>query len=274
MAFGFRIFGVNSISMQNKPFTYLFYIQYLGLRYHGWQKQPGLKTIQGKLEKVIRYVLGHENFTILSAGRTDSGVSCHRGAFELFNTADIELAFFIQQVNENLPDDIRLLEGKRVSLDFNIIQDVVAKEYRYYFVIGENFHPFAAGNLTYFQGEVDIEKIKSSADIFVGEHDFRRFCAKQKQSDNYCRQIFESEILEDKLILADGTQLKRCCYRVKGKGFLMHQVRLMMGSLLEVGKGIITIADIQEALKSQETSPLSGKVPANGLVLYDLEFGS
>ncbi|MCH7412841.1 tRNA pseudouridine(38-40) synthase TruA [Belliella sp. R4-6] len=260
--------------MQNKPFTYLFYIQYLGLRFHGWQKQPGLKTIQGKLEKVVRYVLGHEDFTILSAGRTDSGVSCHRGAFELFNTADIELALFIHQVNENLPDDIRLLEGKRVSLDFNIIQDVIAKEYRFYFSTGEKFHPFAAGNLTYFSGEFDIDSMKAAADIFVGEHDFRRFCAKQKQSDNYRRQIFESEILEDKLILTDGTQLKRYCYRVKGKGFLMHQVRLIMGSLLEIGKGIINKGDIEEALKSQETSPLSGKVPANGLVLHDVEFGS
>lgn len=258
--------------MQNKPFTYLFYIQYLGLRYHGWQKQPGLKTVQGKLEKVFRYVLGHEEFNILSAGRTDSGVSCHRGAFELFNIAEIDLPSFIDQVNENLPDDIRLLQGKRVSLDFNIIQDVTAKEYRYYFSTGEKFHPFAAGNLTYFTGELDIDSMKAAADIFVGEHDFRRFCAKQKQSDNYHRQIFESEILEDSLILTDGSSLKRYCYRVKGKGFLMHQVRLMMGSLLEVGKGIFTISDIQEALKSQETSPLSGKVSANGLVLYGVEF--
>lgn len=258
--------------MQNKPFTYLFYIQYLGLRYHGWQKQPGLKTVQGKLEKVFRYVLGHEEFNILSAGRTDSGVSCHRGAFELFNIAEIDLPSFIDQVNENLPDDIRLLQGKRVSLDFNIIQDVTAKEYRYYFSTGEKFHPFAAGNLTYFTGELDIDSMKAAADIFVGEHDFRRFCAKQKQSDNYHRQIFESEILEDSLILTDGSSLKRYCYRVKGKGFLMHQVRLMMGSLLEVGKGIFTISDIQEVLKSQETSPLSGKVSANGLVLYDVEF--
>lgn len=258
--------------MQSRPFTYLFYIQYLGLRYHGWQKQPGLKTIQGKLEKVVRYILGHEDFTILSAGRTDSGVSCHRGAFELFNIAEIDLPSFIDQVNENLPDDIRLLEGKRVSLDFNIIQDVSAKEYRYYFTAGEKFHPFAAGNLTYFTGELNIDSMKAAADIFVGEHDFRRFCAKQKQSDNYRREIFESEILEDSLILADGSEVSRYSYRVKGKGFLMHQVRLMMGSLLEVGKGIITIADIQEALKSHETSPLSGKVSANGLVLYDVEF--
>jgi tRNA pseudouridine38-40 synthase len=258
--------------MQNKPFTYLFYIQYLGFRYHGWQKQPGFKTIQGKLEKVFRYVLGHEDFNILSAGRTDSGVSCYRGAFELFNIAEIDLPSFIDQVNENLPDDIRLLEGQRVSLDFNIIKDVLAKEYRYYFAVGEKFHPFAAGNLTYFQGNVDIAKMKSCAGLFVGEHDFRRFCAKQKQSDNYHREIFESEILEDKLILADGSDLERYCYRVKGKGFLMHQVRLMMGSLLALGRGEITENDIQEALKSEETSPFSGKVSTNGLVLYDVEF--
>ena len=69
--------------MQNRPFTYLFRIQYLGLRYHGWQIQQGVKTIQGTLEKTFRYVLGHEDFNILGAGRTDSGVSCLHGAFEL-----------------------------------------------------------------------------------------------------------------------------------------------------------------------------------------------
>lgn len=258
--------------MQSRPFTYLFYIQYLGLRYHGWQKQPGLKTIQGKLEKVFRYVLGHEDFTILSAGRTDSGVSCHRGAFELFQIAEIDLEDFINQVNENLPDDIRLLEGKRVSLDFNIIQDVIAKEYRYYFSTGEKFHPFAAGNLTYFIGELDIDLMKAAAAVFVGEHDFRRFCAKQKQSDNYRRQIFESEILEDSLILTDGSEVSRYCYRVKGKGFLMHQVRLMMGSLLGIGRGEITENDILEAFQSQDQSPFCCKVPANGLVLCGVEF--
>lgn len=258
--------------MQNKPFTYLFYIQYLGLRYHGWQKQPGLKTIQGRLERVIKYVLGHEEFNILSAGRTDSGVSCHRGAFELFNMAEIELESFIAQVNENLPDDIRLLEGQRVPLDFNIIQDVKAKEYRYYFAVGEKFHPFAAGSLTFFQGNVDIARMKSSATLFIGAHDFRRFCAKQKQSDNYRREIFESEILEDSLILADSSEACRYCYRVKGKGFLMHQVRLMMGSLLGVGRGEITENDILEAFQSQDQSPFCGKVPANGLVLYDVAF--
>ncbi|MCH7402719.1 tRNA pseudouridine(38-40) synthase TruA [Belliella kenyensis] len=258
--------------MQTRPFTYLFFIQYLGHRYHGWQKQPGLKTIQGRLERVIRYVLGHENFTILSAGRTDAGVSCQRGAFELFNIAEIELDSFINHVNKNLPDDIRLLEGESVSLDFNIIQDVFAKEYRYYFAVGEKFHPFAAGNLTYFQGDIAVERMKSCANIFVGEHDFRRFCAKGKQTDNYRRQIFTSEILEDELILTDGAKLRRFCYRISGKGFLMHQVRMMMAALLAIGRGELTEKDMIAALNSTDTNPLCGKVPANGLVLYGLEF--
>ncbi|MCH7408891.1 tRNA pseudouridine(38-40) synthase TruA [Belliella sp. DSM 111904] len=258
--------------MQTRPFTYLFYIQYLGLRYHGWQKQPGLKTIQGRLERVIRYVLGHEDFTVLSAGRTDSGVSCHRGAFELFNVEEVDLDDFIVKVNQNLPDDIRLMEGERVSLDFNIIQDVAAKEYRYYFAIGEKFHPFGAGNLTLFQGDLDVKRMQSVAGLFEGEHDFRRFCAKGKQSDNYRRQIFESEILEDRVILSDGSEVNRYCYRVKGKGFLMHQVRLMMGALLVLGLGEISEIEIQAALESAEVSPLCGKVPANGLVLYEVEF--
>jgi tRNA pseudouridine38-40 synthase len=257
--------------MQSKPFAYLFFIQYLGLRYHGWQKQPGIKTIQGTLERVFKHVLGHDDFNILAAGRTDAGVSCQRGAFELFSKFPLEISLVLELLNENLPDDIRILEGKNVPLSFNIIQDVEWKEYRYSFASGKKFHPFLAGNCSFFLGQLDVEKMKEVATLFIGTHDFRRFCSKSKEDADCTRVIFQSE-----LVVLPSNEASRDTqffqYQVRGKGFMMHQVRLMAGTIIEVGKGKLTLNEVKEALMGNGEGFLSHKPPANGLVLEDICF--
>lgn len=257
--------------MQTRPFTYLFYLQYLGLRYHGWQKQPGVKTIQGTLEKAFRFVLGHEDFTILGASRTDAEVSCNGGAFELFLKDEIS-PDLLSTLNSFLPSDVRLLGFEPVSLTFNIIQDVIWKEYHYHFAIGKKFHPFMAGNLSFFQGTPDPELMKKGAKLFVGKHNFRRFCAIDKVTDDYVREVLESEILQH---VQAGTGLipeSAFTFSVKGKGFLRYQVRIMMGALIDLGMGKISLVDLKNTLDSELTYPISVAVPANGLVLERVEF--
>lgn len=260
--------------MQNRPFTYLFWVQYLGYRYHGWQKQAGLKTVQGRIEKSVKFVLGHENFMTLGASRTDAGVSCKRGAFELFNVDPLDLDLFESELNRYLPDDIRIIGSQTVPLDFNIIQDVVAKEYRYSFVSGEKFHPFAAANLTWVKCELDIELMKVAVNLFVGRNDFRRFCNQNKLTENFVREVFEAEVIPDSLYQGHFFPNNIFSFRIKGSGFLTHQVRIMMGALWEVGQGKICVSDIEYALLSGESSPLSPKAPAHGLVLEELWFKS
>lgn len=257
--------------MQNRPFTYLFSIQYLGLRYHGWQKQPGVKTIQGTLEKAFRYILGHEDFTILGASRTDSGVSCNHGAFELFLKHEISHEL-LHQANGYLPSDIRLLEVIPVPLDFNIIQDIAWKEYQYHFAFGEKFHPFAAGNMVFFQGTPDFELMKSGAKLFVGKHDFRRFCSIDKLTDDYVREVLESDVCNHSQSGKGLIPEKAFTFSVKGKGFLRYQVRIMVAALMDLGLGKISLDNLKNALDSDKTSPISVAVPANGLVLERLEF--
>jgi tRNA pseudouridine38-40 synthase len=257
--------------MQTRPFTYLFYLQYLGLRYHGWQKQPGVKTIQGTLEKAFRYVLGHEDFTILGASRTDRGVSCNRGAFELFLKHETS-PDLLSTLNSFLPSDIRLLGFEPVPLNFNVIQDVSWKEYHYHFAIGEKFHPFAAGNLTFFEGIPDLDLMKKGVKLFVGKHDFRRFCSIDKVTDDYVREVLESDICTHSEAGKGFIPEKAFTFSVKGKGFLRYQVRIMMAALMDLGLGKITLEDLKNALDSDETSPISVAVPANGLVLERIEF--
>jgi len=258
--------------MQHRPHTYLFWIQYLGLRYHGWQKQPNLKTIQGRLERVIRYVLGHENFSVLAAGRTDSGVSCEKGAFELFNIAPLVIEDFIREANISLPDDIKILSGQSVGPRFNIIQDVIGKEYRYYFSTGEKPHPFATANIFWMEGALDFELIKSAVELYKGTYDFRRFCTKGKNTENYTRTIYEAEILRSEGFGGTYYPEHIYCFRVKGSGFLMHQVRMMVEALFKIGNGEIDRKELAKALLGEEGPPLVGKAPAHGLVLHEVMF--
>lgn len=258
--------------MQNRPFTYLFWMQYLGFRYNGWQKQPDGKTVQGRMEKVLRFVLGHGNFTTLAASRTDAGVSCNRGAFELFSAEPVDIPNLVYQMNIFLPNDIRILEGQKVTQDFNIIRDVVEKEYRYHFATGERFHPFAAANLLHVNGEPDIPLMKKGVDLLLGKHDFRRFCSIDKITDDYVREVYEIEILDHEM--AGKGLLPNTSYTIaiKGKGFLRYQVRIMVAVLIELGLGKITLDQISAALVSQEAKPLSEPARSHGLVLEALVF--
>lgn len=258
--------------MQSRPYTYLFRIQYLGLRYHGWQVQKGVKTIQGTLERSIRYVLGHEDFNLLGASRTDSGVSCLGGAFELFLREPVDIQLFLTGTNENLPTDIRLLSGQPVSAEFNVIQDVQCKQYGYYFACGEKPHPFLAGNLAYGGDGLDLKTMRQGASLFAGKHDFRRFCSQGRNTSDFVREINFADLCPaaDELPFLPGEGV--WVFRVRGKGFLMHQVRRMVASLFLLGKGQLSLEELNNALLSEENTPLSHKAPANGLVLESVTF--
>jgi tRNA pseudouridine38-40 synthase len=260
--------------MQSKPYTYLFYLQYLGPRYAGWQQQKGVKTVQGTMERGIRYVLGHEDFTVLGASRTDSGVSCERGAFQLFLRSPLEQSDFLDKVNENLPADIRILSFQQVPKSFNIIQDIAWKEYHYHMAFGEKFHPFASANLGYFPGNPDLENMQKAARLFTGQHDFRNFCSIDKVTDNYRRDILVSEIIPHPLAGQALIPENALIYKVRGNGFLRYQVRMMVSALVEVGIGRLSIEALSQALLSEDKGPIVRHAPANGLLLFDLSFKS
>lgn len=258
--------------MQHKPYSYLFYIQYLGLRYSGWQKQKNAKTVQGTIERGIRYVLGHEDFTLLGASRTDSGVSCEKGAFQLFLRNPLHQDGFLEKVNINLPSDIRLISFQQVPKTFNIIQDISWKEYHYYMAFGQKSHPFAAGNLTYFPEIPSMSLMQEGAKVFVGNHDFRRFCAMDKITENYRREIYHTEISPHPMAGTCYIPANALFLKVRGNGFLRYQIRMMVSVLIELGAGRLSSSDIMVALQSQESTPLTTHAAPNGLVLFDLKF--
>lgn len=260
--------------MFNKKYYYLFKIQYLGYRFHGWQKQPKIKTVQLMIERTLKFILEDQKFRILAAGRTDAMVSANEAAFELFlNDHPIEdFTEFLSLFNHNLPQDIRALSMHEVDDKFNIIQSSKTKEYLYLFTEGRKNHPFCAPMITTILDSLNIEIMQQGAALFQGEHNFKTYCYKPSENGVFNREIELCELVENTLFTANFFPEKSYILRVKGKGFGRNQIRLMMGALINLGRGEITLDYIKQSLTSESTAVIEYIAPASGLILNSIEF--
>ncbi len=255
-------------------FYYLIKIQYLGYRLHGWQKQPGLKTVEGLVKKTLRFVLKDIKFKVLGSSRTDAMVSAHESAFELFTDHEPleNMADFLVLFNQNLPPDIRALSIKEVDANFNIIQHPKRKEYLYLFSFGRKSHPFAAPLMATFPEKLDVELMVQGAKIFEGKHSFHNYCTKPTPHTILEREILLCEIVPNKEITASFFPDKSYLLRIQGEGFLRNQIRLMMGCLVQLGKGEVGIQEVQSSLEPQVKMPMTYIAPGSGLILNKVEF--
>ncbi|WP_435131972.1 tRNA pseudouridine synthase A [Formosa sp. A9] len=256
-----------------KRFFYLIAIQYLGYRFHGWQKQPNLKTVHLMIDKTMRYVMDGKTFKTMGAGRTDAMVSAEQGAFELFLEDPIEdLDAFLAVFNYNLPQDLRALSIKEVDSTFNIIQTSKMKEYVYVFAQGNKFHPFCAPIMTTILDELDIELMQAGAKLFEGTHNFKTYCYKPTETGVFNRTIDTCEIVENRLYTASFFPERSYILRVKGQGFMRNQIRLMMGALIKLGKHEIPLHYISDSLKPESKEVMDYIAPASGLILHKVEY--
>ncbi|MFY0624985.1 MAG: tRNA pseudouridine(38-40) synthase TruA [Reichenbachiella sp.] len=255
-----------------KESFYLLEIQYLGFRYHGWQKQPEVNTVQRMVERTLKFVLKHEHFKTLVTGRTDAMVSASQTYFELFLKEPIDANNLLHELNYNLPADIRVLSIEEVNSKFNVIKSAKMKEYHYLFSFGGKNHPFAAPFMCYLQEDLDINAMIEAATLFQGIHNFENYCYKPSDKTVFEREIVLSEIAENDVLTANFFPKKSYLFRVRGAGFMRHQVRMMMGSLISVGKGEIDVIDIEKSLSSEREAPLNYIAPASGLMLHEVNF--
>ncbi|OBQ52484.1 tRNA pseudouridine(38-40) synthase TruA [Tamlana sp. s12] len=256
-----------------KKFFYVFNIQYLGYRFHGWQKQPDVKTLHLMVDRTLNYILEGKPFKSLSSGRTDAMVSAECAAFELFLQEPIEdQEAFLELFNYNLPQDIRALSIREVDAKFNIINNSKIKEYLYLFTYGEKCHPFCAPIMTTILDDLDIELMKEGAKLFEGEHYVRSYCYKPTDNGIYTREILTCELVENTIYTANYFPEQSYILRVRGKGFMRNQIRLMMGTLIDLGKGKLTLEDIRVSLLPDSIVKMEYIAPASGLILNKIDF--
>ncbi len=260
--------------MNVKPqYFYVITVQFLGYRFHGWQKQPNLKTLHFMIDRTLNYVLKGDYFKTLSTGRTDAMVSAEQTAFELFLKEPLhDKASFLNEFNYNLPQDIRALDIKEVDKDFNIIQNSKIKEYHYVFSEGQKNHPFCAPFMTTILDSLDIELMKRGAQLFQGKHNFKTYCYKPTLTGSFLREINYCKLVENDLYTANFFPDKSYILKVHGKGFMRNQIRLMMGALIYLGKHDIDLDYIEQSLKPDNTSIMEYVAPASGLILHKVTF--
>lgn len=260
--------------MQHLRFYYLIKIQYLGYRLHGWQRQPNYKTVEGLIKKTLKFVLPGKKTKILGSSRTDAMVSANEAAFELFLYEEPlkDTEEFLKCFNLNLPPDLRAISISNVDAGFNIIQQPKQKEYLYLFSFGSKNHPFCAPLMANFQEDLDIEKIKEGVKLFEGEHYFGNYCVDPKEKTRLVRTIKESAVFENDLYTASFFPEKSYIFKVCGSGFLRYQIRLMMGTLIQLGKGEIEMEYIFQSLKPGNELVINFIAPASGLILNKIDF--
>ncbi|WP_452224487.1 tRNA pseudouridine synthase A [Lacinutrix chionoecetis] len=256
-----------------KKYYYLITIQYLGYRFHGWQKQPDVKTLHLMVDRTLNFILEGKRFKSLASGRTDAMVSAEETAIELFLFEPISNhEAFLKLFNTNLPQDIRALTITEVDAEFNIINSSKVKEYLYVFAFGDKFHPFCAPILTTILDDLDIEIMKQGAKLFEGQHYLKTYCYKPSDNGIYNREILTCEIVENNIYTANFFPKQSYLLRVRGKGFMRNQIRLMMGTLIDLGKGKLTLNDIENSLIPGNTVKMEYIAPASGLILKRLQF--
>jgi len=222
----------------------------------------------------MKFVLPDRQTKILGSSRTDAMVSANDAAFELFLYDEPleDLPAFMSLFNKNLPPDILATSIREVDNLFNIIQNPKLKEYLYLFSFGEKNHPFCAPLMATIQGDLNIDLMKAGAKLFEGSCNFKNYCVAPSENTVFERIIIKSEITENQVYTANFFPKTSYVFRVEGAGFLRNQIRLMMGALIQLGKGELQLTDIEESLNPENTRVINCIAPASGLILNRIDF--
>jgi len=248
-------------------------VAYDGTHFHGWQKQArlgedgALRTAQGVLEEAVQHVM-REEVSVVGASRTDSGVHAW-GQVAAFSTSqDIPVERLPAAINARLPDDIQVREACIVPESFGPISDAVSKGYRYTFAHGcRHDHPrplFDRHFVFWTVYDLNPAKMHEAAQHIVGEHDFTSFTRLHHGRESTVRRVFDCEV--------HATSERRCELNISGSGFLYNMVRIIAGTLVEVGRGELTPSDVPAVIAARDRTKAGPTLPPEGLCLMWIKY--
>lgn len=249
-------------------------VAYDGTRYHGWQLQPSEVTIESELNRALSELTG-EHICVIGASRTDAGVHA-LGNVAVFDTESrIPEEKFSYALNQRLPDDIVIQKSVGVPQDFHPRHCECSKTYEYR-ILNRRFPlPEYRDTAFFYYGQLSVEAMQKAAAAFLGEHDFAGFCSAGAQVKSTVRTIYRLEVVEQPSGADSQEQTDRVItIRVTGNGFLYNMVRIIAGTLLEVGKGTIPPEQIENIIASCDRAQAGPTAPARGLRLKEIVFGA
>ncbi len=230
---------------------------YDGSNFHGYQVQPGLRTIQNELEKAVSYLNRQEKTSVQSSGRTDGGVHAIEQVAHFDLNIEIPEYKIKLGLNSLLPQDIHIINVSKVPNDFHARFSTKKKEYIYKINIGE-YNPMMRNYIYQYGKELDIEKMKKAIHFFEGTHDFTSFVSSEDKREDKIRTIYKTNIKKQKEIITIVFQ---------ADGFMKYQVRNMVGLLIEIGSGKRKIQDVEKIILKKNRNSSIKIAPAEGLYL-------
>ena len=236
-------------------------LKYMGTNYHGWQVQPGVVTIESVLNEALTELFGEE-IAVIGASRTDSGVHA-RGNVAVFDTEGRMAADRICfALNQRLPEDIRVQDSCEVPPDWHPRKQRCVKTYEYKIINRRMELPDRRLYTYFYYYNLDLERMRAAAACLLGENDFKSFCSAKSQEDTV-RTIYGLDIIRE------GDEIT---LRIRGNGFLYNMVRIIAGTLLNVGNGHMEPEEVKRILEAKDRRTAGPTAPAKGLTLVGMEY--
>ncbi|RDU23332.1 tRNA pseudouridine(38-40) synthase TruA [Anaerosacchariphilus polymeriproducens] len=243
--------------------NYKLIIQYEGTKYSGWQSQGNTtNTIQAKLEGVLCKMLG-QPVEIHGSGRTDAGVHAKGQTANFKADTKKTKEEILEYLNTYLPQDIGVVHIEEVPLNFHSRLHAKKKTYMYRIWNSEIPNVLDRRFLYHCPQKLDIEKMKEASAYLIGQHDFKSFCANKRMKKSTDRIIYKIDILK----IGDEIQFIFC-----GNGFLYNMIRIMVGTLVEVGEGKRKPKEMPTIMEAKNRELAAGTMPAQGLTLLNVQY--
>jgi tRNA pseudouridine38-40 synthase len=237
-------------------------LQYDGTDYNGWQIQRNGRTIQGELTRALS-LLDQRHVTVYGAGRTDAGVHAEGQVANFRLERDFDLRELRDGINGNLDRDLRVVEAEIVADSFHARASAKLKTYRYRIWTADVVSPFVRRYVHHFRGELDVKEMRAAAVHLIGEHDFRAFTVTASDTESSVRTIQRLDIVEGENTLE---------IYVAANGFLRYMVRAIAGTLIDVGRGHLSVANVSTALSTLDRNEAGPTAPACGLTLLRVDY--
>jgi len=241
------------------------FIAYDGTNYLGWQIQPKGPTVQGTIQEALSKILGHK-VKLKSAGRTDTGVHALYQVAHFLTLSERPLEIIFKAVNSLLPRDIVIWRIEEVDLKFHSQRDALKKTYAYYIYNHPVRNPLLRLYTYWVPEKLDIEAMKACLPFIIGEKDFASFRKSGTDLKSTIRTVYSAEIKR-----ATGKK-HTWVFEITGKGFMRYMVRNIVGALVEVGKGSLTVEDFKKIMDARDRSIAPPPAPPQGLVLKKIEY--
>lgn len=247
---------------ENKKNNFKLIIGYDGTRYHGWEHKQGRDTVQGRLLQVLSR-LSQEPVHVIGGGRTDAGVHARGMVANVFLVTGLTAEEVKDYVNQYLPDDIVVYHAEMVPERFHARYNATGKTYRYTLYDGHEKPVFDRKYVWALESRVDTDRMRTAADLLMGTHDYAGFCKNPQKKKSTVRTVDHITIERQ----GDYVMLT-----FHGDGFLHHMVRIMTGTLVEVGLSKRDPGQVLEALSQKDRLLAGVTAPAQGLCLMQMDY--